>query len=261
MPYVVNRRMFSHNFGAIHHFYRSEHKGIPRTDRTALKQYISGLDIAKPCNVVIPSPESRPIAGLELHRKGAECLVCHELASDIRQMKKHCREHGWKTGKDPIWKKQAVQTFFKHHGKELKYDINGRTDCSYIRVTPVEDSIIEPLSSMPKPILQSLLKTTKEQEEERMHKLNIVQDTQDMRSLSVWLRHTEWHEKFRGQDMGPLHELIKKPEANDKRLVAWNGTRARIKSCFEGVLDLHKRNWHLTIYGLVWSLQTVGAAP
>ena len=47
---------------------------------------------------MIPPPESRPIAGLELHRDGAECLVCHELMSDVRQMKKHCREHGWKTG-------------------------------------------------------------------------------------------------------------------------------------------------------------------
>jgi hypothetical protein len=58
----------------------------------------------------------------------------------------------------------GTETFFKDHGKGLKYAINRRTDCSYIRVTPDEDSVIEPLSSMPKPILESLLKTAKEQE-------------------------------------------------------------------------------------------------
>ena len=103
-----------------------------------------------------------------------------------------------------MWKKQPIQTFFKSHGKELKYDINGRTDCSYIRVTPDEDSVIEPLSSMPKSILESLLKTVKEQEDERTYKLNIVQDTQDMRTLSVWLRHMEWHDRFRFQDMDAI---------------------------------------------------------
>ena len=246
----INKSDDSRNIGVMGHFRRSEHKGIPRTHRMALNQYISKLDIAKPRDVMIPPPEGRPIAGLELHRDGAECLICNELASNERQMKKHCREHGWKAGNDPLWKKQPVQTFFKGHGKELKYDLNGRTDCSYIRVTPDENSRIEPLGSMPKPVLESLLKTAKEQDEERTHKLNIVQDTQDVRTLSVWLRHTEWHERFRLQDMGPLHELVKKPEVNDKRLMAWNGTRARIKSCFEGVLDLHRRNWHLIPFWL-----------
>jgi len=184
----------SPNSGIIDHFRHSEHKDIPRAHRVKIKQYISGLDIAKPRDVVIPPPESRPMPGLELHHEGAECLVCHELTSDVRQMKKHCREHGWKTGQDLMWKKQPVQTFFKSHGKELKYDINGCTDCSYIRVTPDEDSFIEPLGSMPKPILENLLKTAKEQEEERVHKLNLVQDKQDLSTLSVWLRHTEWHE-------------------------------------------------------------------
>ena len=55
---------------------------------------------------------------------------------------------------------------------------------------------------------------------------------------------------LKSRDMGELHELIKKPGINDKRLIAWNGTRARIKSCFEGVLDLHRRNWHLIPFWL-----------
>ena len=52
-------------------------------------------------------------------------------------------------------------------------------DSSYIRVMVNEDPVMEPLSAMPKPVLESLLKTAKEQEEERTHKLNIIQDTQD----------------------------------------------------------------------------------
>jgi len=119
----ANKTGESKNYGIIDHFYRSEHKDLTRKDRMTLNQYISNLDIAKPRNVMIPSPEDRPIAGLELHQNGAECLICNELRSNECQMKKHCQEHGWKTGKDPLWKKQAVQTFFKGHGKELKYAI------------------------------------------------------------------------------------------------------------------------------------------
>ena len=239
------------NFGVISHFRRSEHKGIPRLHRAALNQYISGLGIAKPHDIVIPSPESRPIAGLELHRDGAECLQCNELTSDERQMKKHCRtKHGWDIMKDPIWKKQAVQTFFKSHGKELKYVINGCTDYSYIRITPDESSRIEPLSSIPKYVLEDLLKTAKEQDEERIRNLNKVQDSQDLTTLTIWRRHTEWHETFKNRDMGELHELAKKPRGDDKHIIAWNGTRARIKLCFEGVLDLHRRNWHLIPFWL-----------
>ena len=64
---------------------------FPGITEIAFNQYISSLNIAQPHNVQIPSPESRPIPGLELHHEGAECLVCHELMSDVRQMKKHCR--------------------------------------------------------------------------------------------------------------------------------------------------------------------------
>ena len=112
-PPIRIKQEDSRNSGIIGHFRRTEHKGIPTTHRTAIKQYISGLDIAKPRNVVIPPPESRPIAGLELHREGAECLVCHELTSDVRQMKKHCRQHGWKTGKDPCGRNSQSRPFLK----------------------------------------------------------------------------------------------------------------------------------------------------
>lgn len=116
----TNKAGESKNHGIIDHFYRSEHKDLSKEHRTNLNQYISNLDIADPHDVPIPSPQSRPIPGLELYRNGAECQVCNQLTSDIDQMKKHCRKHGWRAGKDPIWKKQPVQTFFKNQGRELR---------------------------------------------------------------------------------------------------------------------------------------------
>lgn len=111
----------SQNYGIMDHFHRSEHKDISRKHRAALGRYIASLDIAKPQNVQIPRAERGPIAGLALYREGAECLICDELTSDERQMKKHCRIHGWNKDKESIWKKQAVQLFFKRQGKGLKY--------------------------------------------------------------------------------------------------------------------------------------------
>jgi Orsellinic acid/F9775 biosynthesis cluster protein D len=119
----ANRVGESRNYGIMDHFNRSEHKDIPKKHRIALSQYISNLDIAKSHDVQIPPPETRPIAGLALYRGGAECLICNELTSDERQMKKHCRtKHNRSARENPIWKKQAVQSFFNRQGKELKYD-------------------------------------------------------------------------------------------------------------------------------------------
>jgi hypothetical protein len=237
--------------GISHHFHRSEHKGIPTHHRNAINQYIADLDIANPDDIMIPPPESRPIPGLALYRNGTECLVCNELMSDEPQMKRHCRgEHGWDSKKDPIWKKQAVQLFFKNQGKALKYVPIEHVNSSYIRVNADEYADIEPLSAMSKLMLESLLKTSKEQDDEHIRNLNKIQDNQPLSALSAWRTHVAWEKKFANRDMGEFLALSKRPAGNDKRIHAWNATKAMIEIRFQGVLDLHERNWHLIPFWL-----------
>ena len=55
----------------------------------------------------------------------------------------------------------------------------------------------------------------------------------------------EWLEKFKNKDMDKLIGITKKPDKEEYLLSqVWMRTKPVIMKCFDGVKDLHRRNWH-----------------
>ena len=94
-------------------------------------------------------------------------------------------------------------------------------------------------------MMKKLLDAAKEVDEKYQRELNHVQDNHPLVTLTPFHRRTEWLEKFKNKDMDKLVGITKKPDKEEYLLSqAWMRTKPLITKCFDGVKDLHRRNWH-----------------
>ena len=75
-----------------------------------------------------------------------------------------------------------------------------------------------------------------------------IQATLDDKSAVVrtpWLARVGWIEQFAGMDMDLLCSMTEKPGATDEDWLkqVWDDTGAMLRWCFEGLRDLHTRQW------------------
>ena len=75
-----------------------------------------------------------------------------------------------------------------------------------------------------------------------------IQATLDDQSAVVrtpWLARVGWIEQFAGMDMDLLCSMIEKPSATNEDWLkqVWDDTGAMLQWCFEGLRDLHRRQW------------------
>jgi Orsellinic acid/F9775 biosynthesis cluster protein D len=114
--YAIQPSAISRHLKDLHHIYRS--------DRQELVEYANGLQLADPCDVVLPPPHEAPVPllptenGLACAREG-----CTHLCVTVKRMKNH-----WATAhKDVVgsgcsqWRPVTLQTFFR--GNQLRYFI------------------------------------------------------------------------------------------------------------------------------------------
>lgn len=99
--------------------------------------------------------------------------------------------------------------------------------------------------------MKQLLDAAKELDEKHQRELNKIQDNPPFETLTPFERHTAWPIKYKNKDMKALVELTKKPDKEEYLLLqAWNNTRSMIAKRFDGVWDLHRRNWHVIPFWL-----------
>jgi len=106
----------THRYGitdAVRHFHSKDHAKMTTKTRLQIRAATQHLELADPEEVDIPLSNSFPIDGLELVDNGAKCNECEYVAGTFNTMEDHCRnKHDWKAKDEPMWTKQAVQTFY-----------------------------------------------------------------------------------------------------------------------------------------------------
>jgi hypothetical protein len=113
------------------------------------------------------------------------------------------------------------------------------------------DKIADTPSSSMKATMNGLLDVAKETDDKHQRELNHVQDNHPLVSLTIFQRQAGWPEKFENQDMKPLVDLTKKPKNDEPELLqVWGHTKSLIARCFDGIQDLHRRNWHIIPFWL-----------
>ena len=118
-----------------HHFQEVHKPGLSKHAITPINEYISTLELLKPCQINTPLREDGPVDGLELYENGGQCLICHEFAISPGAMSLHfIKKHHLIAKLGTNWRKQAIQTIFS--GKHSKY----MPDFTYInhRYFPVD---------------------------------------------------------------------------------------------------------------------------
>src|SRR5947207_2892480 len=176
--------------GIKRHFMKHR-KTVALDTRRAIIDHVKSLQLMEPENITLPIEEIEPIMGLEL-LVGLRCQEkyneeeCHYCCITEGSMKIHCKEeHGWVKSKGVSWKKQSVQTFFE--GRLIKYFpvISNDTD---------NDST-QPLTSVDN-LIERLLEEADERDKEQQRTLNKISDTQNLVTLTPWLRRTGWPRMF-----------------------------------------------------------------
>src|SRR5215471_20482930 len=99
--------------------------------------------------------------------------------------------------------------------------------------------------------IKQLLDAAKELDEKHQRELNKIQDNPPFETLTPFEHHTAWPIKYKNKDMKALVELMKKPDKEEYLLLqAWNNMRSMLAKHFDGVWDLHHRNWHVIPFWL-----------
>ena len=129
--------------------------------------------------------------------------------------------------------KQTFQTFFK--GNLTKYFpvITGEND------EPGHGSAMDHL-------VDSLLEEADQRDEAHRRGLNKVADSQNLETLTLWLRRTGWPRMFKGREMKELVDLARLPDKREVQLKTVCESIGRvIKDCTMRVMDCEDRNWNL----------------
>lgn len=102
------------------------HQSTSIETRTKIIEYATTLPLANPKDMKHPDPDDGPIEGLELEKNGFYCIYenCNGyFSAKETTMMKHCKiTHDWNSKEGPMWREQAVQTFFS--GIFLSYHFN-----------------------------------------------------------------------------------------------------------------------------------------
>ena len=221
----------------LRHF-RNFHQSIDLTVRKEIVTYCQTLDLLSPSHVVSPDPNGGPIEGLEIFADGWKCIYtgCSgflSAADNSESIEKHCRTHGWKTGKPPIWTKCAMQTFFKGSNTkffEVNLGMHGR-----IGLEGLIDSVLDEANKRDTEWRLSLGHVTES---------NVV-------TKSPWLSRTGWERKFLGKDMKTLVQLTERPKEDEEGLSEiWLSVSRVIKACWKGADDISDRGWDLILFWL-----------
>jgi len=227
--------------------FRNKHKSIPLSTRKEIIEYSESINIVDPKNVRLPLIDIAPIEGLEVF-SGWRCKeksvnnpseICRECCTTEVSIEKHCRDdHGWTASKGITWTKQSFQTFFR--GNLIKY-------FPIITLENDESEHILPIEHL----VNSLLKETEQHDEIHRRVANKVADSQNLVTLTPWLRRTGWPRMFEGRDMKDLANLVRVPDKAEVQLKAVCESVARvIKNCTFGVMDCDDRNWNLILFWL-----------
>ena len=76
-------------------------------------------------------------------------------------------------------------------------------------------------------------------------------DSQNLVTLTPWLRRTGWPRTFKGRDMEVLVNLARLPKKAEVQLKVVCDSIARvIKDCTLGMMDCEDRNWNLISFWL-----------
>ena len=113
---------------------------------------------------------------------------------------------------------------------------------------------------MPESFIEQLILSKIEEletkEEEHRYNINEVQDTTSLVTLTPWLRRTKWPERFKGKDMKTLHDLTKRPKAEEAAEVhIWNAVDRVLRKCWSGLEDCLERGWELIPFWLISAVQ------
>lgn len=75
-------------------------------------------------------------------------------------------------------------------------------------------------------------------------------------TLTPWLRHTKWHERFKGKDMKVLHGLTDPPKLDqEKEIMLWKSVDRVIRKCWNGFHDCSKRGWGMIPFWLASAIR------
>jgi hypothetical protein len=91
---------------------RRFHSGVPINQRKEccrrVKQRFNSGDVLDPEDVVSPERALGPVKGLQIV-DGFECSECAYVCGKLVTAQLHGRTHGWRVGKEDMWKLQTVQ--------------------------------------------------------------------------------------------------------------------------------------------------------
>ena len=94
--------------------------------------------------------------------------------------------------------------------------------------------------------LQRLVDSLEIQERDSLKQAQIGLDEKAGVVWTPWLMRTRWMERYEGMDIEELYKLTDKPnlgEEEDWMSTLWSDIGGTIRWCFEGLKDLHERQW------------------
>lgn len=113
--YAVPPSAIPRHMKDLHHIYRAK--------RRTLLDYVAGLDLVNPEDLVLPEPHEPPIPSLPVE-DGVACNeeACNYLSVTTKRMKRHwVTYHEQKGFEGTQWRSVKLQTFFR--GNNLRYFI------------------------------------------------------------------------------------------------------------------------------------------
>lgn len=114
----------------------------------------------------------------------------------------------------------------------------------------------EPANFIDQLILGQVNKADKK-DQEYQRNINEVQDNMTIVTLTPWLRHTQWHERFKGKDMKALHSLTDPPKPDqDDEMFLWKSINRVVHSCWNGFNDCLKRGWVMVPFWLASAVRS-----
>ena len=195
----------------IKRHFMKEHKSVSLNTRREISEYCKLLKLANSNEIHILTVDIKSIESLTIFsdwrcQEKSNKSECRECCTSEELMKRHYKnEHEWSIFKKITWTKQSFQTFFRDN--LIKYFL----------VIISENDDAEHVSSM-NYLTDDLLEKADQRDETHWRAINKVTDSQNLMTLTLWLRRTEWLRMFTKQNMKMIVNLVRLSNKEKNRL-------------------------------------------